>query len=575
MPIWIKTVFGESPIPIDGHIALLIKSYQQVEREVLKRHVWCYSSTDLNWMDAQAEEVRERKKVNGLLLVACERGFLGDVKELVGRGGCLMETTRDRAGRCCMHLSAGRGKLGVVEYLWSKGVDVDVEDREGNTALHMASANGHVEVVEFLLKQGADLDAQNSKGQTSLHVASVSGKESVVDVLMQHGASASAVDDLGMVPASYAAMFGYINVVDKLMQKQQQEVNNISRNGMVYSPLHMACLGGDAVVVRLILELEKTGLNDEHSLVNDCNNNINVSPLHCAATSGSIEVAKVLLSLGSETSAEKDADGCTPLDHYTAAVDNNNDDEDEMTSLLRMIMLKGTRSKRNTVGQQDNSSNSKVTLMESQRKKRRCKIQGWIRVAASELESLLQEYDDNVSQRIIPILLKAKELQLQIDVHSAYSALRADFEFQEDMSDSETVRIVDLLRKDASQYEYYIHQPKIGSVLAKLQRLHGNLKSLGQSTLMLDAVLVKRGEQGARVKETDAMKKKALLEQLDACVDTIDRILVGNDTLDDAYEQQGTNSIHESALHFKDILIRNGIMLRWVSSYGPAPAAQN
>ena len=52
---------------------------------------------------------------------------------------------------------------------------------------------------------------------------------------------------------------------------------------------------------------------------------------------------------------KKDADGCTPLDHYTAAVDNNNDDEDEMTSLLRMIMLKGTRSKRNTVGQQDNS----------------------------------------------------------------------------------------------------------------------------------------------------------------------------------------------------------------------------
>ena len=27
-----------------------------------------------------------------------------------------------------MHLSGGRGKLRVVEYLWSKGLDVDVED---------------------------------------------------------------------------------------------------------------------------------------------------------------------------------------------------------------------------------------------------------------------------------------------------------------------------------------------------------------------------------------------------------------------------------------------------------------
>ena len=50
------------------------------------------------------------------------------VKELVGRGGCVMET-RDRGGRCGMHLSAGRGRLEVVEYLWSKGLDVDVEDK--------------------------------------------------------------------------------------------------------------------------------------------------------------------------------------------------------------------------------------------------------------------------------------------------------------------------------------------------------------------------------------------------------------------------------------------------------------
>lgn len=429
---------------------------------------------------------------------------------------------------------------------------------EGNTALHLASANGHVEVVEFLLRQGADVDGQNSKGLTALHVASVTGgKGRVVDVLMRYGASVSVVDDLGMVPASYAAMFGHVKVIETLMKKndqlQQQKVNTIKRNGMMYSPLHMACLGGDAVVVKLILELEKTRRsNGEYCLVNDCNNNIRVSPLHCAALSGNVEIVKVLLSLGSETSAQ-DAEGCTPLDHHHAAAVV--DDDDIIASLLE---TSGTC-----------RNNSEGINIQHEGEKRRSKIQGWIRMAGSELESLLGEYDDRVRESIIPILLKAKELQVQIDVHSAYSALRADSEFQEDMRDSETARIVDLLRKDTSQYEYYMHQPKIGSVLVKLQRLHGNLKCLGQSTLVLDAVLVKKEDQegAAMAKESDAMKKKALLEQLDACVSTIDRILVGKDNHEKGEQQGAEYSImhDDDDVRFKDILLRNGIMLLLVT----------
>jgi hypothetical protein len=379
------------------------------------------------------------------------------------------------------------------------------------------------------------------------------------------------VDDLGMVPASYAAMFGHVEVVEKLYinmarYKQHEKFNCNAKSRAVYSPLHMACLGGDAMVVKFILDFGKT--HEECFLLSDCNNSIKVSPMHCAALSGNIEIVKMLLALGGQSmSAEKDIDGCTPLDHFNYQTvsegDQNIDQHKEMASLLssRSDSLKNTAT--------DKKNPARGFAMHNQREERRSKIQGWIRMAASalELNSLLQEYDESICKKVIPMIMKAKELQLQIDVHSAYSALRADLEFQEDMRGERTVAIVDQLRKDSSQYEYYIHQPKVGSVLAKLQRLHGNLKSLGQSTLMLDAVLVKRREQGA-IKERDAMKRKDLLEQLDACVDAIDRILVAEDdkltdtvNVDNELDAILTNARSNDDVRLKDVLIRNGIML--------------
>ena len=48
------------------------------------------------------------------------------------------------------------------------GVDLHAADDAGNTALHYAAASAFDSVVEFLVSRGAELDLKNAEGQTPL-----------------------------------------------------------------------------------------------------------------------------------------------------------------------------------------------------------------------------------------------------------------------------------------------------------------------------------------------------------------------------------------------------------------------
>jgi hypothetical protein len=100
------------------------------------------------------------------------------------------ETVRDKKGRTAMHLAAARGRLAVLEFLWSKAADMDAEDDDGRTPLHLAAANGHVDCVCFLVdKGGAFADgADSAHGLTALEMAACRGHDSVVRALVERGA---------------------------------------------------------------------------------------------------------------------------------------------------------------------------------------------------------------------------------------------------------------------------------------------------------------------------------------------------------------------------------------------------
>ena len=71
-------------------------------------------------------QAKEAKKNSGLLLVASARGFAEDAKALLEMGAVL--EFRDKQGRRAVHFAAAHGKLEVVQYLWSKGAEMDAED---------------------------------------------------------------------------------------------------------------------------------------------------------------------------------------------------------------------------------------------------------------------------------------------------------------------------------------------------------------------------------------------------------------------------------------------------------------
>jgi ankyrin repeat protein len=62
------------------------------------------------------------------------------------------------------------GTLAAVRLAVESGGDVNDVDEDGNTALHHVVDKGFDRVVEFLATRGADLDAMNNRGQTPLAI---------------------------------------------------------------------------------------------------------------------------------------------------------------------------------------------------------------------------------------------------------------------------------------------------------------------------------------------------------------------------------------------------------------------
>jgi ankyrin repeat protein len=123
-------------------------------------------------------------------------------------------------------------------------------------ALCMACRNAHADVVCYLLTRRPDLSFRGFLGGTPLHWAYFGGSRSIIDMLEQAGADRSARDEVyHCTPRTFgicvAASWGFPHLVRARLE-EDPALARVTDGGS--SPLHEAARGGNAEVVRLLLE---------------------------------------------------------------------------------------------------------------------------------------------------------------------------------------------------------------------------------------------------------------------------------------------------------------------------------
>eukprot|EP01100_Stratorugosa_tubuloviscum_P010958 TRINITY_DN47_c0_g3_i1.p1 TRINITY_DN47_c0_g3~~TRINITY_DN47_c0_g3_i1.p1 ORF type:complete len:124 (-),score=32.75 TRINITY_DN47_c0_g3_i1:133-504(-) len=112
---------------------------------------------------------------------ACQTGDLATVRDFVENKGSSVNQPDTGVGRRTpLHWAADYNQSAVIEYLISRGANVNCTDAFGNTPLLAAVFEGHEQAVASLVSKGASVNTASPDGTTPLQAAE---KESIKRIL--------------------------------------------------------------------------------------------------------------------------------------------------------------------------------------------------------------------------------------------------------------------------------------------------------------------------------------------------------------------------------------------------------
>jgi quinoprotein dehydrogenase-associated probable ABC transporter substrate-binding protein len=196
------------------------------------------------------------------------------------------------------------------------GADVNAELNNAVTAFDK-------ERVEFLISKGADVNKLNDNGYAPLHAAARSRNSDIVKLLLASKADPNLPDNDGMTPLVHAIMRNHVPSIEALLGAGA-DIERETKQG--YTPLEVA-IGEDQLFAAQALI--RAGAN-----VNSANGSQKITPLmliasqlspqaratHLAAGPTPVDIAELLIEKGANVNGQSTA-GVTPL--MVAAGHNN------------------------------------------------------------------------------------------------------------------------------------------------------------------------------------------------------------------------------------------------------------
>ena len=154
---------------------------------------------------------------DGSLHVALQNGYLQLVTMLIRAGASLDKS--DTAFENPLSAAVAYGVVAIQYLVEQWKADPNVTDGEGRTALHAAANIGTRETVEYLLTKGLDVDKQDLRGWSAIHYAALADSTTNLELLLPYW---KCEPDEGWTPLRLACRYNKPKALDLLLAKSVQ-----------------------------------------------------------------------------------------------------------------------------------------------------------------------------------------------------------------------------------------------------------------------------------------------------------------------------------------------------------------